>query len=108
MPKMNGKEAVATIRLMRPGIPAAFCTAYSATTSPVNNLDLRTTFIVEKPFDKTNLLQTVRAALDSRYEGDACSEWPQLVSVEHLEQSLQAATAAPARPMSVKSKIEEW
>lgn len=64
MPKMSGKEAAATIRLIQPDMPVAFCTGYDATSDAIRNTDFESTFIVEKPFHKSKLLQIVRAALD--------------------------------------------
>ena len=68
MPNMGGKEAAATIRLIRPDISVAFCTGYDASSAAIKNTDFQSTFVVEKPFDHNEFLKTVRAALDNRSE----------------------------------------
>lgn len=74
MPNMSGKDAAATIRLIQPDIPVVFCTGCDATSEPIKNTDLRSTFLVEKPFAKGSLLRTVRMALDGRHSGEASQE----------------------------------
>ena len=66
MPNMGGKEAAATIRLIRPDISVAFCTGFDATSAAIKNTN--STFVVEKPFDRNEFLRTIRAALDNRSE----------------------------------------
>lgn len=66
MPNMGGKAAATAIRLARPDIPVGFCTGYDSTAAAFQSSDFEPTFLVEKPFNRNILLQTVRTVLDER------------------------------------------
>jgi PAS domain S-box-containing protein len=62
---MTGRELADRLRAEKPGLRVIICTGYSPE-SPLQGLDAgsRTT-VIRKPFDITQLLQAVRASLDS-------------------------------------------
>ncbi len=64
MPGMPGPELARTLQERRPGLPTLFLSGYAAeTVHGRGNLPLGSAF-VEKPFDHTTLLQTLRLLLD--------------------------------------------
>jgi CheY-like chemotaxis protein len=66
MPKMTGHEAYDQIRLLNPDIPVLFCSGYDPDTSQVSMLIIEGAPMVQKPFDPSVLLQTIRNVIDKR------------------------------------------
>lgn len=63
MPGMNGHELVAALRAQRPALPALFVSGYTAEVlEPLSEADRARSFL-QKPFQRTALLERVRALL---------------------------------------------
>jgi PAS domain S-box-containing protein len=63
MPNFGGREALAAIRAMKPGMPAIFTTGYDLH-SELGNGVFNDIPLVRKPYDRVKLLQEIRAQLD--------------------------------------------
>lgn len=64
MPKVSGKDAAATIRLLRPDIAVAFSSGYGDLSEIKSEYDLTGNIVIEKPYQEAELLRQVRHALD--------------------------------------------
>jgi CheY-like chemotaxis protein len=66
MPGMNGKEICDALRRSRPGIPCVYMSGYTADViTRQGDILTQGVRLLQKPFTKGELLQAVRAALDS-------------------------------------------
>ena len=75
MPKLTGHQAYDRMKLMRPGLPAVFCSGYDPEMGHVKLLVDDGVRMVQKPFDPDVLLSTVREVLDAQrvLEGQICN-----------------------------------
>ena len=75
MPKLTGHQAYERIKLMRPGLPAVFCSGYDPEMGHVKILVDQGVRMVQKPYDPDVLLSIVREALDARQlpEASTCT-----------------------------------
>jgi PAS domain S-box-containing protein len=64
MPNMNGHDALIRIRSFRPDVPAIMCTGYDPETMAADHDLPEDVRMIQKPFDPSELLKTVRASLE--------------------------------------------
>ncbi len=64
MPRLNGRETLAGLRGMRPGVPAVFISGYTADVIAQRGLAGEGVPLLMKPLDPATLLRTVRRVLD--------------------------------------------
>jgi PAS domain S-box-containing protein len=64
MPRLNGRETLAGLREMRPGVPAVFISGYTADVIAQKGLADDAVSLLMKPLDPGTLLRTVRETLD--------------------------------------------
>lgn len=65
MPIMNGRDAYARMKQVKPSIEAVFCTGYDPLAGQVAAGACEETEVIEKPFHPEALLHAVREALDA-------------------------------------------
>jgi len=63
MPEMSGKEMVARVRELRPGLPVLFISGYDRSSLARRNDAVVTEHFLQKPFDSEDLFAAVREAL---------------------------------------------
>lgn len=64
MPGLTGKELIRKLLKIRPSLPCVLCTGYSSKLSPDELSELNLKAFLMKPFEKAQLAQTIRKALD--------------------------------------------
>jgi PAS domain S-box-containing protein len=64
MPRKGGREVYQTVQQIRPGIPAIFASGFSKETLEMNLNENPNTALIQKPFRREKLLQTIREVLD--------------------------------------------
>lgn len=64
MPKLGGREAYQQIRMIKPHVPAIFCSGYDAETAQVGFVVREGLRLIQKPFAPEAMLQTIREVLD--------------------------------------------
>jgi len=65
MPRMNGRDAYARMKQIKPSIEAVFCTGYDPLANQVAAAACEEIDVIEKPFQPEALLHAVREALDA-------------------------------------------
>jgi PAS domain S-box-containing protein len=66
MPRMTGFELAGRIRALHRGIPVVICTGFQSDEDMRKARDIGVSTIITKPFSRTELADTVRAALDKK------------------------------------------
>ena len=64
MPKLNGREALAAIRLITPGVRVLLASGFTGSVLDERGLDLESVGLLQKPMAPAELLRRVRSALD--------------------------------------------
>ena len=64
MPKLNGREALAAIRLITPGVRVLLASGFTGSVLEERGLDLESVGLLQKPMAPAELLRRVRSALD--------------------------------------------
>jgi signal transduction histidine kinase len=73
MPKVNGRKAYEHIKTLNRGVKAVFCTGYEPHKSGTEFISEQGLHLIQKPFDPSVLLQTLRQVLDA---DESCHERP--------------------------------
>jgi FixJ family two-component response regulator len=66
MPEMSGRTIADVLRADRPDLRVLFMSGYTATVIAQRGVLERGTMLLEKPFTRSGLLASVRAALERR------------------------------------------
>jgi signal transduction histidine kinase len=64
MPRLNGREALEAIRLLRPGARVLLVSGFTGTVLEERGLDMESVGLLQKPIEPAELLRQVRRALD--------------------------------------------
>jgi len=66
MPKLNGREVYQRIKAWNPQTKAVFCSGYDPETAQSGFIAEQNLRLVQKPFERANLLRTIREVLDEK------------------------------------------
>ncbi len=69
MPRKGGYEVYLLAQEIRPGIPVIFASGFSKETVDLNLIESQGTALIQKPFRREKLLQTIREVLDLKSGG---------------------------------------